>query len=76
MYSFDKTPICSTPKRGKATKGIKAVAGRGRASVAHQIPIKTKIAAVICPLFDKSSGLKKNKTTKKSINPAQNPIFF
>ena len=41
--------------------GIRAVTGRGRASVAHQIPIKIKTAAVIWPLWDKSSGLKKIK---------------
>ena len=42
--------------KGKKIKGKSAVAYRGIASVAHQIPINKKIAAVNLPSFDNPSG--------------------
>jgi hypothetical protein len=48
----------------------------GTASVAHQIPIHTKMAAALWASIDKFSGLGNNTTNRAPSMPRKNPIFL
>jgi hypothetical protein len=75
-YGAAVESIEETPSKGKTTNGISAVIAIGTASVAHQIPIQTKIAAALWASIDKVSGLGRNNTTKAPRMPRKNPIFL
>ena len=63
------------PKRGNKARGTNAVTATGRASVAHQIPINRKRAAVLCPSGDKFSGVGNSRTKTATTTPRRNPKF-
>ena len=76
IYSLLITPISTTPNKGKSTNGIKAVTWSGRASNAHQIPIKEKTARVNLPSVDNPIGFWIIKMNIKEIRPNQKPTDF
>ena len=75
MYEPEITEPDKTPRRGKKTKGTKDVAAIGKASVIHQIAIRTATDATLPTLGFCGSGLKKIKSMRKDTNPSTNPIF-
>lgn len=60
---------------GKKTNGTKDVAAIGKASVIHQIAIRTATAATFPTFGFSGSGLKKIRIMRKDNNPTTNPIF-
>jgi len=65
--------ICS---RGKATRGMRAVTGKGTASVPHQAAISNATAATCQPSTDKDSGVGFKITEKNKSKPTQKPNFL
>lgn len=57
------------PKMGKSAKGTNAVTATGTASVAHQIPINRKSAAVLCPSGLRPSGVGISRTKANVPSP-------
>jgi hypothetical protein len=65
----------ATPSIGKKTKGIKAVTAMGTASVAHQIPIQTKIAAALLASMGSDSLAGMTRIIRAATNPKISPYF-
>ena len=49
LFAYGSAALCisTTPNKGNRARGTKAVTATGTASVAHQVPIRRKIAAVL-----------------------------
>lgn len=62
------------PNMGNSTKGIKAVAATGKASLAHHIAIRMAIAAVRHANGSSSLGVGANSTAIAATGPNMNPI--
>ncbi len=72
-YGAAASPMSLTPKNGNNTIGSSAVAASGRASVTHQIAMRTATAAVILPWSARLSG-RSRKTATASTGPSAIPI--
>jgi len=75
MYEPEISEPDKTPRSGKKTNGTKDVAAIGKASVIHQIAIRTATAATLPTFGFSGSGLKKIRIMRKDINPTTKPIF-
>ena len=64
------------PNKGNNTKGTKAVAGKGIASVAHQQAIKRTTPATCQASIDRPPGGEVSSVKRKRINPETKPINF
>ena len=77
LFAYGSAALCisTTPNKGNRARGTKAVTATGTASVAHQVPIKRKMAAVLCASKDKPSGVGKLNMMRAKIKPNTNPLF-
>ena len=74
-YGAAVDSMFATPSIGKKTKGIKAVTAIGTASVAHQIPIQTKIAAALLASMGSDSLAGMTRIIRAATNPKISPYF-
>ena len=64
------------PKRRNKARGINAVTGKGKASVAHQLAISNTTPVTYHPDCDNPSGGEVSKVKNKKNNPIKKPKFF
>ena len=69
------TPSPNTPKRGKSANGSRAVAGKGIASVAHQIAIRKTTAKVRQASILNASGAGEISIPKNTKMPIKKPAL-
>ena len=75
-YGFAAFCISTIPRRGNKAKGTNAVTATGTASVAHHTPMSRNSAAVLCPSYDKDSGVGKSITINAERTPTKKPLLF
>ena len=64
------------PNIGKSANGKRAVAGKGMASVAHQVAINTTTAVTYIASFERVSVAGKKQKNRNKTKPAQKPMAF